>query len=289
MKTSLLQFTAVFLLGILLGLSSCIEKREIVPPPPAPPAPTELEDYYVIGEKTMTKHDYTLKLLAKENLKVGLNKIAVQVYKTGTTIREEGARVLFWPIFTTATTTLGCPVPETSYSSEYVTHFAEIMFTDPSGPLGSWRLEIGVNEPQGVTANDDTANFDIAVKENPLKKYFGFMYRQSQWDPPQYYFVAAREPHQPVVGMNPFHVLVHKREGPFWYPAATTLKLELTPVSWSRGDTSINNTHPQFLYNSLYEGEVNFPENGKWVVGLKVYNRDEELLYDGGYFEYDVR
>src|SRR5690606_1668881 len=108
-----------------------------------------------------------------------------------------------------------------------------VVFTMPSGEMGSWTLGVQVQ------ANGQTGTFTtpVTIKEPTTSRLNSFV---SKTDGAKY-FVAYLQPQQPKVGVNDLEVAIYKANGMMDFPAVTNLTLALEPEMPTMDHGSPNN------------------------------------------------
>lgn len=196
-------------------------------------------------------------LLSKGDLRVGRNVVAYRVTTTdgdlvtGATLAHE--------------TTMH--MEKHSHSSPSVDPDAdgvgEIIFTMPSGELGTWDVALTVTrageEPRTLTFDsvpvaDSDARKDLVVGEgDEMKKYIVTL----NFDAPV------------KVGLNPFVLTVHQG-GMHGFMPQKALDVTFTPEMPTMGHGSPDNVDPVHKANGNYEGVVNLTMPGLWHLDFIV-------------------
>ncbi len=243
-------------------------------------------DYLLVGETDMKHHDYSIKLYAEIDPHVGYNNFAVKVLQKGTSNPVEGAQVVYWPNFKTATATYSSYV-EQSFDPQYkYMHHGGVVFTSPADSTQSWHLAVLVREPgQNIT---DTAIFDLNLKQPAHARVFEFVHEEN----PQVfktYYVTLIKPIRPKLQYNLTEFLVFKRESNASVVAINNLRIRIDATSKVNSDRYMGYTDPATIPIGHYKSSLNFESSGEWRLKLTITDEKNKVLWNQGYFDLTVK
>lgn len=241
-KILLLIISATILLG------SCKKDHK------AEPEPAKIK----IAEKT-TPGGLRIALWAdKSEFTVAYNKVYVSLTKAdGSEVND--ASLTYHPLMNMISMQHSSPAEQPVYISTEHLYRGAVVFSMPSGEMGSWQLIVNVNNEPVV--------FDVAVAPLPSgTKYTGTFVGTDG----NSYTVSLVEPLLPKIGINDIDVLVNRRVDMMNFPADEGFTIELNPEMPSMGHGSPNNVNPVHKSNGHYKGKVNFTMTGDWRLHLKL-------------------
>lgn len=179
---------------------------------------------------------------------------------TGTTPVSD-AQLHLHPLMHMESMEHACPVGEveelSGVSGLYTGH---VMFTMPSGMMGSWSLGLQLVPATGPEIGFDLHNLSIA--DSPWQKSFSVI----QGETTLRYFVALSGLEDPVVGTNPVELWVARKENNMLWPAVDSLVTTVSTLMPSMGHGSSGNVAPAFVADGRYSGVVGFNMSGDWQV-----------------------
>ena len=151
-----------------------------------------------------------------------------------------------------------CPVENPSTIAENGLFPASIMFTMPSGDMGSWALQVEVNS-QAVAGK---VEIEVDVQATNPSKVLSFLSPDGER-----FYLSYNFPGKLRTGVNNFEVIAFKGvEGEF--SPADNLTMHMTPEMPSMDHGSPNNIDPTHADNGHYKGKVNFTMTGEWRINL---------------------
>ena len=168
-----------------------------------------------------------------------------------------------------------CPVEEPESEAVKKLFPAAILFTMPSGDMGSWKLETKIhNHVNGLFGK---ASFDINVKSATPSKVISF-----QASSGERFYLSYRFPEKQKVGINDFEVIAFTSTDGKFVPAEN-LTMKLTPEMPSMDHGSPNNEDPVHVGKGHYKGKANFTMTGEWRLQLELAT--ESSVLDKKYFD----
>lgn len=222
----------------------------------------------LIDEKT-TPGGVRVKLWAdSEDLRVSWNKLYVSL-KTSSGANLTNASVTYKPVMDMMTMAHSSPAEQPVYNAEQSLYEGAVVFSMPSGTMGSWTLTVSVNNEPVV--------FDIVVKPAAANtKHTAAIVGNDGIS----YTVALIQPFKPKTGINDLQILVNKRQDMMNFPAVEDLSVELNPEMPSMGHGSPNNVNPVHTGKGHYSGKVNFTMTGDWRLHFKLKRGNTIIVED---------
>ncbi|PRY55209.1 YtkA-like protein [Arcticibacter pallidicorallinus] len=222
----------------------------------------------LIDEKT-TPGGVRVKLWAdSEDLRVSWNKLYVSL-KTSSGANLTNASVTYKPVMDMMTMAHSSPAEQPVYNAEQSLYEGAVVFSMPSGTMGSWTLTVSVNNEPVV--------FDIVVKPAAANtKHTAAIVGSDGIS----YTVALIQPFKPKTGINDLQILINKRQDMMNFPAVEDLSVELKPEMPSMGHGSPNNVNPVHTGKGHYSGKVNFTMTGDWRLHFKLKRGNAVIVED---------
>ena len=222
--------------------------------------PTPTANYQKIAEGTADGTDLKVEIYSNSELTTGYNHIYVALFDAAGKRIEQGS-IDFKPLMDMGMMKHASPIENPTSDQAVDGYFpGAVVFTMPSGDMGSWTLGVQVQ------ANGKTGTFPapVTIKEPAVSRLKSFV---SKTDGTRYY-VAYLQPQQPKIGINDMEVAVYQMNTMMDFPAVTNLTLALEPEMPTMGHGSPNNVNPTHTDNGHYKGKVNFTMTGLWYLHL---------------------
>jgi hypothetical protein len=193
-------------------------------------------------------------------LAVGFHNIYFEVHEDG--VRVDQPSFNFTPMMHMENHSHAspCDVPNSSRDDVHDLYHTWAIFTMPSGMMGTWELQVSVEDQSGIAAE---GTIDVDVENSNRVKTF-------MTDDEQRYVLTWVEPADPEVGMNELVVALHKRESMMSFPPVTGAVFEFEPWMPSMDHGSSNNVSPVHEENGFYHGQVNFNMTGDWELRFDI-------------------
>ena len=153
-----------------------------------------------------------------------------------------------------------------------------VVFTMPSGDMGSWTIAVKVQNR--VNNKEGVLTIPITVTDPAYTRIKTF---SSKLDNTKY-IVAYLDPATPKVGVNDMEIAVYKKKSMMEFPADSSLAVTLTPEMPTMGHGSPNNVNPAHIGKGHYKGRVNFTMTGLWQLNLD-FHQGTALADDNTFFE----
>jgi hypothetical protein len=250
MKTTI-NNTILLTLSILAlsALSSCSEK-EIEPDPTA--GLIQIASGYAIGAGVKTE------IYAVQEFFAGYNTVYLALFDSVSGNRITQADIVLTPLMDMPSTIHSCPVENPSAAADGGLFPSSIMFTMPSGEMGSWTLRVDVNT-QGKAGK---SLFDIDVQATSPSKVLSFVSPEGER-----FYLSYSFPDKLRTGVNNFEIIAFKSHGDEFIPVENLI-IQMTPEMPSMNHGSPNNSDPTHAENGHYKGKVNFTMTGEWRINL---------------------
>lgn len=253
------QLLYIHLLLFIL-LASCSKNDD--------PTPIETSSGIQIAEKKTADGVTVILLSAHDSLTVAYNKLYVAL-KDAAGNRISNAAVTLSPEMNMMTMKHSCPVEQPSYNPETGAYEGAVVFSMPTGEMGSWTLT--------VTVNGEPVVFDVRVKAGRTNtKYTGTF----QGSDGISYTVSLVNPLSPKIGLNDLELLINQRQDMMTFPPDGDFLVDLTPEMPSMGHGSPNNVNPVHTVNGHYIGKVNFTMTGDWRLHLRLKKGNTVIVED---------
>lgn len=210
-----------------------------------------------------------VEIWSKENFVSGLNEIFLAVYDSESGKEITDAEIELYPLMDMHTMSHSCPVLQPKQEAVNRLFPAEIMFTMPSGDMGSWTLDVTLTN--AIVNKTGTATFEITVNSSTPSKVVSFQAAEDQR-----YYLSYIFPEGMKVGVNEFQVVAYTLSGHEFVPAED-LEMIFTPEMPSMDHGSPNNVNPTYDRDGHYSGKANFTMTGEWRLNLQLLKGDTEL------------
>lgn len=198
-------------------------------------------------------------LYAKTGLTTGYNQVFIALSDSASAQTIEQAQVMLMPMMDMGTMKHAAPVENPQLNAAKLFAGA-VIFTMPSGTMGSWTLDITVMT-NGKTGK---LTLPLTITEPTTKRIKSFI---SKVDNAKF-FIALLEPQNPKVGVNDMEIAIYKSKSMMEFPADSSLSVTLTPEMPTMGHGSPNNMDPVHVGKGHYKGKVNFTMTGLWYLHL---------------------
>jgi hypothetical protein len=250
--------SALLALSLVL-VSGCDSTIGVEPGPELPPV--------VVAE--ISSGGLILGIYSNEPLSVGHNHLYIHLTRADESVVNT-AEIEVTPIMTMTEHSHASPVYHPACDrGESGLFEGAVIFTMPTGSMGTWRLEVQVTDLVAGATESFTVPVDIMQSSRV---------RVLTATDEQRYVITYVEPREPEVGLNDFVLAIHERQSMLSFPAVTDLRVEIEPWMPSMDHGSHNNEHPQHTSDGFYHGKVNFNMSGDWRIYVRIYRGEEELL-----------
>jgi len=252
---------SILFLSLFISLISCSDDNEVTADPTA--GLQKITSGYALGAGARVE------VWSKEGLVAGINRVSLAVYDSVSNKRITDAHIHLNPVMNMMTMSHSCPVLNPEEDAVNGLFPGEILFTMPSGDMGSWTLEVKVHNH--LADKFGTALFDIDVKSTTPSQVISFQAASGQR-----YYLSYLFPKGMKVGVNDFEVIAYTYNDQGFIPAET-LSIGFAPEMPSMGHGSPNNVNPVYGENGHYKGKANFTMTGDWRLNLELKNGETEL------------
>jgi hypothetical protein len=224
-------------------------------------------DLFKLGD--FTDNGITVTAYANAPLIVGYNEIYLDVQQDNVRLQNSEFRLL--PMMHMEAHSHASPYesPGAVRDDIHSLHAAWVIFTMPSGMMGSWELQITAENP-AIPGSEATGIIPVEVDGSNRVKTF-ITEAQAR------YVLTWIEPSTPEVGLNDLSISLHKRESMMSFPPVTDAVFSFEPWMPSMDHGSSNNTDPVHAGNGFYSGKVNFNMTGDWELRFTVEIDGEDV------------
>ena len=203
----------------------------------------------------------TITIYADAPLAVGYNAIYLDVGR-GDGDAAESATIHVQPVMEMADRTHAAPRydPGTARGASGLFEGA-LIFTMPSGEMGTWRLDVSVSE--SASGAQAIVTVPVTVAQSSRTKVL-------TGNDGVRYILTWIAPVPGIVGMNDLVVALHRMENMMSFPPVTDATVEMEPSMPSMGHGSANNVHPAHEALGTYRGRINYSMSGDWQVDFRI-------------------
>src|SRR5688572_6655857 len=230
---------------------------------------TKISEEYALGAATKVE------VWAAEKLFAGYNQLYFALYDSTTGQTITNSHIHINPIMNMQAMSHSCPVEEPESEAVNKLFPAAVLFTMPSGDMGSWKLETEIhNHANGLFGK---ATFDINIKSSTPSQVISF-----QASSGERFYVSYRFPEKQKVGINDFEAIAFTSVDRKFVPSEN-LTMILTPEMPSMDHGSPNNEDPVHVAKGHYRGKANFTMTGEWRLQLDLTS--ESTVLGAKYFD----
>lgn len=220
-----------------------------------------------------------VKVYSGSPINTGYTPLYISLYDSISNQVVEKASIELFPLMDMVTKKHASPV-ENPLSENAVNKLfpCNVVFTMPSGELGSWTL--GVKVRNRINGKEGMLTIPVNVGEPLYARMRSFTSKASG----DKIIVALLQPSQPKVGVNDIELAVYRMASMMSFPADSSMTIQMTPEMPTMGHGSPNNVDPVHVGRGHYKGKVNFTMTGLWQINL-VFNYGDTLADNANYFE----
>ncbi|MFA5667908.1 MAG: FixH family protein [Balneolaceae bacterium] len=266
MKSILKQSHILVMAGLFLAFNACSTSN------------SNEEDLSLTPINTVVIDGYTVKLSALDKLETGDNYLFWELEKEGKSIDIETMTVM--PMMDMGTMKHAAPFKTPKRYKERNRYFeGMIVFSMPSGDMGSWTINFTITTKDGQTIEGSIeVNIASSWRFTSVKDKDG-----------KGYFITWAKPSVPKMGNNNLAILVHTKESMMSFPAVSDAEVIIYPfMDMGSGEGhSTNFTAPVSKGNGLYEGSINYSMSGTWTTSVQLVVANDTL--PEVIFEYSVK
>lgn len=224
---------------------------------------TRIADGYALGVGAKVE------VWSERDFVAGYNPLYISLTDSISGDRIQEAHVHLNPIMDMHTMTHSCPVENPEEEAAKGLFEAAVMFTMPSGDMGSWTLEIKVHNHHADRFG--TLVLPINVKSASPSQIVSFKSESGSK-----YYLAYSFPKSISVGVNQFEMIAFTFSDGEFVPAEN-MTFNLTPWMPSMDHGSPNNINPTHIGGGHYKGSVNFTMTGEWRLSLGLSDASANL------------
>jgi len=238
---------------------------------------TKIGETYIIGAKAKAV------IYAKNLFETGYNDIYVGLYDSTDGSKLTDGHLTIMPMMDMGTMVHSSPVENpTSAIATNGYYKAAVVFSMP-GNATEWSLNLSFHNHKNNLEGEGSLGVAV-VASSPAK----FISTILPLDSNVSVLISLIKPSAPVVGLNDFEIVLHKKSTMMDFPAIDNYRVEIEPEMPSMGHGSPDNVNPVLTSNGHYLGKVNFTMSGLWKINLKLY-KDTTLLSDNQSFEITLK
>ena len=230
-----------------------------------------LEGLQKVQEFSTTNH--TIEVYTKNGVfETGYNDISLRVKNNDNDSYYENLSIEWIPMMNMGTMNHSCPKSTIAKVEESNTLYNGNLVFQMTGMNGSgWELKFN------YTINDQNYSIteNITVIQSDTQNVTTFTGSDTTK-----YIIAYISPTRPEIAVNNLKVGLYKMENMLNFPKVPNYSIGLDPRMPSMGNhSSPNNTDLSYNNNDgLYYGNLSLTMTGFWVLNLKLYDQDDNLL-----------
>lgn len=256
-------------ISFALILTAC--SKDNMEPDPDPAIP-----YQKIGEGYAIGGAVRVELYTEQGLTTGYNPLFIALYDSLSKQPVKNARITLLPMMDMGNMQHAAPADNPDATATDGLFHAGLVFTMPSGSMGSWTIGINVS----VAGKQGALTLPLTVIEPAKSRVRSFI---SAVDDSKF-IVALLQPEAPKVGVNDMEIAIYKAKSMMEFPADSSLTVTLTPEMPAMGHGSPNNIDPVHIAKGHYRGKVNFTMTGLWQLNLR-FKAGTGIADDATFFE----
>jgi hypothetical protein len=217
--------------------------------------------------------DLKLELLTDSRLEVGMTPVYVKVTTgTGTVVKD--ATVTMTPIMTMTSMVHSAPVVGTPGLSDDEYYGCAVVFSMPSGAMGSWDAKVTVQRPAAAAVDATFSNLTVA----DTGRAKSFTFTDPSTSATTKYLLSLNFKATPRVGLNPVVVTLHRMQDMMTFVPVDDAAFMLDPQMPSMGHGSPGSVNPTLTSLGRYEGQLSFSMAGDWQTTISVTQSTGEAL-----------
>lgn len=266
MKSILKQSQILVLAGLFIAFNACSTSS------------SDEEDLTLTSINSVVIDGYTVKLSALDKLETGDNYLFWELEKEGKSIDIETMTVT--PMMDMGTMKHAAPFKTPKRYRERNKYFeGMIVFSMPSGDMGSWVINFTITTKDGQTIE---GSIDVEITSS-------WRFTSVRDKDKNVYLITWSRPSVPTMGNNKLNIMVHTKESMMSFPAVSDAEVIIYPfMDMGSGEGhSTNFTAPVSKGNGLYEGSINYSMSGTWTTSVQLVVANDTL--PEVIFEYTVK
>lgn len=228
----------------------------------------------LVNYGSKTDNGLSVEMFADEGLKVGYNKIYLQLTDDNTDEIITEAHITHNAIMYMDTMKHSCPTtnPDLLANDDQLFE-GEIVFIMASGMMGTWDDTVSIHNESANTMHQIVFD-NLPVQETNMKKNLVTYEADST---KVIHIVTLTLLGDPQVGSNDFILTVHRKASMMSFPEETGLDILVDPQMPDMGHGSDGNINPEYTENGKYTGTVVFSMTGYWTVDFTFSQDGEDL------------
>lgn len=276
-------FTLVTLLSLPFLITSCV-KKEAKPKETETPKTTDTtpNNLVKLGETYINGAAAKAVVYGTKEPETGYNEIYVALFDSTDGSKLSRGHFKIVPMMDMGSMQHSAPVENSGDTASTNGYFKSAVIFSMAGSSEQWWLNISFHNHKNEKYG--TGKFNLAVKSSSPAKFKSTVVAA---DNNSSVFISFVNPSKPVVGINDFEVVLHKKKSMMEYAPIDDYTIEIEPTMPSMGHGSPNNVNPTLTSKGHYKGKVNFTMSGLWRIALKLYKNDT-LVSSDQYFEITI-
>lgn len=251
-----MKFINILLLFTAIAVCSSCKKDKVEEP---------VNRKFKIAEATSQNGLKVMLWADQEQLIVGYNPVYLTIIDGSSEIKNEA--ITIHPEMDMHTMSHSSPVEQPVFSSAEGKYAGAVVFSMPSGEMGTWKLSVSVK--------GERIDLDVDIANSPANTKFTGTFNGTDGER---YTISLVNPLKPKIGLNDLEILVNKRESMHSFPAVDDFEIEFDPQMTSMNHGSPGNVNPVNLGRGHYKGKVNFTMTGDWRLFFTLKRNGEIIL-----------
>lgn len=234
------------------------------------------DDALKIAEAYAIGAGVQVQLYATAPLTTGYNSVSIALTDSVSGQPIEDAPITLMPMMDMGTMKHSAPVENPASKATNKRFNAALVFTMPSGTMGSWSVEVMIT----VKGRQGKATLPVTITEPRQSRIKSFVSKVDN----KKYWVALVQPTAPKVGVNDLELAIYEAKGMMSFPADSSLAVAVIPEMPTMGHGSPNNIDPVHTGKGHYKGKVNFTMTGLWYLNLN-FKKGDAVADSATFFE----
>lgn len=265
-------FKPLLIVAITVFAISCKDEDKTEPKPTA-------SNLIKIGETYISGANAKATVYAEKALETGYNELFVALTDSTDGSPLTKGHLHINPMMDMGMMKHSTPIENTGDSTPTNGYYKVPVVFIMAGTSSQWSLGISFHNHKNDMEGEGNLGIEV-INSSPTK----ITNTTIALDSSAKVFISLITPKKPVVGMNDFEIVLHKKVSMMDFPAIENYTIEIVPEMPSMGHGSPNNVNPIPFANGHYVGKVNFTMTGLWRVKLKLY-KNGTLISDDQFFE----
>jgi hypothetical protein len=218
--------------------------------------------------------DLNVELLTDSRLEVGMTPVYVKVTTASGAVVKD-ATVTMTPLMAMSGGTMhSAPVVGSPAFSDDEYYGCAVVFSMPSGTMGSWSAKASVQRPGAAAVEATFSNLTVA----DTGRARSFTFTDPTTSATTKYLVSLNFKATPKVGLNPVIVTLHRMQDMMTFVPVDDATIALDPQMPSMGHGSPGSVNPTLTSLGRYEGQLSFSMAGNWQTTISLSKSTSEAL-----------